>query len=113
MPRVDREEFLNVGVIAYCHSSRWLGIRYSVDAERLRALDPKVDVAEVLAHLKGFEAIVAGTEAGGPIGQLDKASRFRWLTATRSTMIQASKVHPGFCGNMEGELERLFASMVL
>ena len=113
VPRVDREEFLNVGVIAYCHSSRWLGMRYLVDAERLRSLDPKVDVAEVLAHLKGFEAIVAGTAAGGPIGQLDKASRFRWLTATRSTIIQASKVHPGFCGNIEGELERLFATMVL
>jgi len=63
---------------------------------------------------KGFEEIVAGSEAGGPIGQLDKASRFRWLTATRSTILQASKVHPGFCGtNMEEELERLFAAMVL
>ncbi|HVU98354.1 MAG TPA: DUF3037 domain-containing protein [Puia sp.] len=114
MPRVDREEFLNVGVIAYCHLSRWLGIRYSVNAERLRALDPKLDLEEVIAHLKGFEEIVAGSEAGGPIGQLDKASRFRWLTATRSTILQASKVHPGFCGtNMEGELERLFAAMVL
>ena len=113
VPRVDREEFLNVGVIAYCHSSRWLGIRYSVNAERLRALDPKLDLGEVVAHLKGFEEIVAGSEAGGPIGQLDKASRFRWLTATRSTILQASKVHPGFCGNMEGELDRLFATMVL
>src|SRR5215469_15441544 len=113
VPRVDREEFLNLGVIAYCHSTRWLGIRYEVDEERLRAFSPKLDIAEVTAHLKGFEEIVAGTDAGGPIGKLDKASRFRWLTATRSTILQASKVHPGFCGNMEGELQRLFASMVL
>ncbi|HEY4111097.1 DUF3037 domain-containing protein [Puia sp.] len=113
MPRVDREEFLNVGVIVYCHALRWLGMRYAVDEDRLRALDPKLDIAEVLAHLKGFEEIVAGSKAGGPIGQLDKASRFRWLTATRSTIIQASKVHPGFCGDMEGELQRLYQTMVL
>jgi hypothetical protein len=88
-------------------------MRYAVDEDRLRALDPKLDIAEVLAHLKGFEEIVAGSKAGGPIGQLDKASRFRWLTATRSTIIQASKVHPGFCGDMEGELQRLYQTMVL
>jgi len=113
MPRVDREEFLNVGVIAYCHSSRWLGIRYAIDEERLRALSPTLDIAEVAAHLKGFEEIVAGAEAGGPIGQLDSASRFRWLTATRSTIIQSSRVHPGFCGSdMDKELERLYTKMV-
>jgi hypothetical protein len=113
VPRVDREEFLNVGVIAYCHSSRWLGIRYAVDEERLRAFAPKLDIGEVAAHLKGFEAIVAGSAEGGPIGQLDAASRFRWLTATRSTIIQASKVHPGFCKGMEGELDRLYTQLVL
>jgi len=112
VPRVDREEFLNVGVIAYCHSSRWLGMRYAVDEERLRAFSPELDLAEVAAHLKGFEEIVAGSAAGGPIGLLDKASRFRWLTATRSTIIQSSRVHPGFCGDMSGELERLYAKMV-
>jgi hypothetical protein len=113
VPRVDREEFLNVGVIVYCHSSRWLGIRYTVDADRLQALDPKLDIAEVLAHLKGFEAIVGGSAEGGPIGRLDPASRFRWLTATRSTIIQASKVHAGFCGELPGELERLYKQLVL
>ena len=112
VPRVDREEFLNVGVIVYCHSSRWLGMRYAVDADRLRALDPKLDLDEVIAHLKGFEAIVAGAETSGPIGQLDRASRFRWLTATRSTIIQTSRVHPGFCGDMPGELDRLYEKMV-
>jgi hypothetical protein len=113
MPRVDREEFLNVGVIVYCHSQRWLGIRYAVDERRLLAFAPKLDIGEVLAHLKGFEEIVNGSAEGGPIGQLDKASRFRWLTATRSTVIQASKVHPGFCGDMPGELDRLYAQLVL
>jgi hypothetical protein len=112
VPRVDREEFLNVGVIAYCHSTRWLGIRYVVDEQRLRAFAPDLDLEEVRAHLKGFAEIVDGTAAGGPIGQLDKASRFRWLTATRSTIIQSSRVHPGFCGGMPGELERLFEKMV-
>ena len=113
MPRVDREEFLNVGVIVYCHSQRWLGIRYAVDEQRLLAFAPKLDLGEVLAHLRGFEEIVNGSAEGGPIGQLDKASRFRWLTATRSTVIQASKVHPGFCGDMPGELNRLYAQLVL
>src|SRR5258708_3862289 len=113
MPRVDREEFLNVGVIVYCHSLRWLGMRYTVNEDRMRTLAPALDIAEVIAHLEGFEAIVAGSRDGGPIGQLDKASRFRWLTATRSTIIQTSKVHPGFCGDLPGELDRLFEQMVL
>jgi hypothetical protein len=113
VPRVDREEFLNVGVIAYCHSSKWLGMRYAVDEDRLRSFAPKLDIVEIAAHLRGFEAIVAGAADGGPIGQLDAASRFRWLTATRSTVIQASKVHPGFCGGMEGELQRLFETLIL
>ena len=113
VPRVDREEFLNVGVIVYCHSLRWLGLRYAADEDRLRAFAPKLDIDEVRAHLAGFEAIVAGAESGGPIGQLDKAGRFRWLTATRSTIIQTSRVHPGFCGDLPGELDRLFEQMVL
>jgi hypothetical protein len=113
VPRVDREEFLNVGVLVYCHSSRWLGIRYSLDRDRLLTLAPTLDLAEVQAHLQGFEAIVKGSAEGGPIGQLDRASRFRWLTATRSTIIQTSKVHPGFCGDIPGELERLYEKMVL
>jgi hypothetical protein len=113
VPRVDREEFLNVGVIVYCHSLRWLGIRYELDERRLRAFAPKLDIAEVQAHLTGFEEIVRGSAEGGPIGQLDTAARFRWLTATRSTIIQTSRVHPGFCGDMPGELERLYEQMVL
>jgi hypothetical protein len=113
VPRVDREEFINVGVIAYCHSMRWLGIRYELDEVRLKAFSPQLDIEEIRAHLQGFESIVAGDASGGPIGQLDPASRFRWLTATRSTIIQASKVHPGFCGNMDEQLERLYEKMVL
>ncbi|HLZ87948.1 MAG TPA: DUF3037 domain-containing protein [Puia sp.] len=113
VPRVDREEFLNVGVILYCHGSRALGLKYRVDEERLRTLAPTLDIAEVEAHLKGFEEIVNGGEAGGPIGKLDGAGRFRWLTATRSTIIQTSRVHPGFCGDFAGELQRLYETMVL
>ena len=113
VPRVDREEFLNVGVVLYCPKKKYLDLIYTLDPERLRAFAPTLDIEEVAGHLRAFAEVVRGGPAGGPIGQLDVASRFRWLTAQRSTILQTSKVHPGFCGEPEEALKRLHAALVL
>ena len=113
VPRVEREEFLNVGVVLYCKPLRFLQTLYTLDAEKLRAFCPKLDVEEVKAYLCAFDHICQGAPAGGPIAKLDMASRFRWLTATRSTIVQSSKVHPGFCTDALATLEKLHANLVL
>jgi|SRR5438093_180682 len=113
VPRVEREEFLNVGVILYCKDRKFLDTIYKVSRERLRALCAELDCGEVEEHLLSFERIRAGDAEGGPIGELDIASRFRWLTATRSTVVQTSKVHPGFCTNPKQTLQRLYEQLVL
>ena len=113
VPRVEREEFLNVGVIVYCSRLKYLELIYTLDAHRLLAFYPKLDIAELAQHLQAFEAITKGSKDGGPIAQLDLANRFRWLTATRSTILQSSKVHPGFCGDPAAALQRMHATLVL
>jgi hypothetical protein len=112
VPRVDREEFLNVGVILYCSSLKFLGLRCSQQSNRLHTLDPKLDLEELDHHLHALSSITLGEETGGAIGRLDMASRFRWLTATRSTILQTSKVHPGLCTDPDATLEELFKKLV-
>jgi hypothetical protein len=113
VPRVDREEFLNVGVILYCPKLKFLGLRCSGQSERLLTLDPRLDLEELNHHLHALTAITYGEETGGPIGRLDMPSRFRWLTATRSTILQTSKVHPGLCTDPAATLEELYKKLVL
>ncbi|MBK0401649.1 DUF3037 domain-containing protein [Adhaeribacter sp. BT258] len=113
MPRVEREEFLNVGVILYCASQGFLQTVFHLDEPRLRAFSAELDLEEIKERLQAFERICQGGKAGGTIGELPLASRFRWLTATRSTVVQTSKVHPGLCNDPAGKLERLLAEQVL
>lgn len=113
VPRVEREEFLNVGVILYCARQKFLQVMFILEEERLRCLSPKIDLAEIREHLCAFEQICLGSPKGGPIAKLDIASRFRWLTATRSTVVQSSKVHPGFCTDAKETLSRLYTQLVL
>lgn len=112
VPRVEREEFLNVGVIVFVKSKGFLGMRYALDASRLSALYPETDLQEVSAQLQTFHKICLGDLSGGPIAALDAPSRFRWLTAKRSTIIQCSAVHPGLCDHADQTLDRLFLEMV-
>jgi hypothetical protein len=113
MPRVEREEFLNVGVIVYCAGQGFLQTRYALDEARLRAFSGgEPDMQELHERLRAFERICAGRKEGGTIGQLPIASRFRWLTATRSTVVQTSPVHPGLCENPAATLARLYAQLV-
>lgn len=113
VPRVEREEFLNTGVILYCRDKRFLQTIITIDTTRLLTFCPVLDLEEVSAHLQSFEQIALGNTAAGPIARLDIASRFRWLTATRSTVIQSSKVHPGLCTDPQDTLLKLHAQLVL
>ena len=113
VPCVSREEFLNVGVIVYCKQRKYLGTILTLNEARLHIFHSAIDVADVKQHLLAFEQISAGDATAGPIAQLDVAARFRWLTATRSTIIQASKVHPGLCTNPAETLARLYRQLVL
>ena len=108
VPRVEREEFVNAGVIVFCLEKNFLGARVSVNEERLKALWPDIDVALIRRHLEAFPKISAGDSDAGPIGQLTLRERFHWLVSPRSTMIQVSPVHTGICGDPQQSLDRLF-----
>lgn len=112
VPKVEREEFLNIGVIVYCAQQKFLQSRYLLDELRLKAFCAELDMTDLKEHLCALERICAGDGAAGPIGNLDMASRFRWLTATRSTILQSSKVHPGITADALETLERLFKQLV-
>lgn len=113
VPRVEREEFLNVGVILYCKDKKFLQAVYTVNKVRLSALCGGLDCNEVEEYLRSFDKICRGAKDGGPIAQLDLPSRFRWLTATRSTVVQCSRVHPGLCDDPAEMLQRLYGQLVL
>ncbi|UKT65334.1 DUF3037 domain-containing protein [Pedobacter mucosus] len=113
MPRVEREEFLNVGIILFCAKQKYLQSIFIVDEDKIRSFAPKIEIEELVANLQAFERISAGVPGSGSIGKYDQASRFRWLTATRSTIIQCSKVHPGFCNDAAETLSKLQRQLVL
>ena len=112
VPKVEREEFLNVGVILFSKPKQYLGIEYRVDPARLRAFATEIDPAEVERYLDAWRAVCNGTPEGGPIGELELPVRFRWLTAPRSTIIQSSRPHPGLGTDPERVLAELFALYV-
>lgn len=112
VPKVEREEFFNVGVILYCGPQKFLGTRIHVSREKLQAFG-NVDCEELDNYILAFQRISAGGKDAGPIGQLPLAERFRWLTATRSTIVQTSHVHPGLCLDANEMLESLFTQLVL
>jgi hypothetical protein len=113
VPRVEREEFLNVGVILYCREQKFLQTIYQLNEQRIHNFCDKIDIKELENHLKNFDLISQGKSNSGPIGKLPIAERFRWLTATRSTIVQTSKVHPGFCDDAGETLNKLFNQLVL
>lgn len=113
VPRVDREEFVNAGVVLYCKSPRFIKVRFVVDEARLRLLWPGIDVDLIRRNLDSFERIAAGDPSAGPIARLEIAERFRWLTAVRSSVIQTSRPHPGLCAHPEEKVEQLLRELVL
>lgn len=114
-PRVERGELVNVGVVLFCRTRRFLGVRIELGERHeaaLRALAPDVDLAAVRAHLASIEVIVKGDAAAGPIAELAAPERFRWVTSPSSTVIQPSEVHGGVTDDPEASLEELFEKLV-
>jgi len=113
VPRVEREEFLNAGVILFCRVRRFLSARILLDRTRLAAFAPALDIDDVQHHLDLIPLVCAGDAAAGAIAGLPLAERFYWLVAPRSTVVQTSPVHSGLCEDPSAELEHLFETMVL
>ncbi len=112
VPRVEREEFVNVGVIVSCPEIDFLEARIDLHEERLLALDSQVNIEAVRTHLASIVIICAGGPEAGPIGRLSQRERFHWLVAPRSTIIQISPVHTGRCTDLPATMERLLQVMV-
>ncbi len=107
VPRVERQEFMNAGIIVFCLEKRYLAARVHLDKDRLRALWPEADVALVNQHLEAIPRICEGEPDAGPIALLSQRERFHWLVAPRSTIIQPSPVHTGVCDDTDRLLDRL------
>jgi hypothetical protein len=112
LPRVERDEFINVGVILYCRSLNFLRAACSVNEARLTSFAGDADITEVREHLGSLRQICSGSEDSGPIGKLPLGERFRWLTAPRSTVVQTSPVHTGFTNHPDETLKKLVSQLV-
>ena len=112
VPRVERGEFINAGVVLYCQEAKFLDARLHLDRERLRALDPHLDPEVVLAHLEVARRVCAGGPQAGAVGLLPPGQRFGWLVAPRSTVVQPSPVHTGLAEDPEGAIDHLLRVMV-
>ena len=112
VPRIERGEQINVGVVVFSRPLKYLAARTHVDEARALAVWPDVDLEVVRAHLEAIERIAAGDDAGGPMAQLDETARFHWLVAPSSTIIQPGPVHTGLCHDPDAMLEHLMAVLV-
>jgi hypothetical protein len=113
VPRVEREEFVNVGIVVFCKRKRFIKVLYTINEAKLHTLSPDLDIAQISLNLISFERIARGANDGGPIAQLEVPERFRWLTAVRSSVIQTSRPHPVFCDDLEYKATMLFEELVL
>jgi len=113
LPRVEREEFINVGIILFSKRAKYIHMMYKLDVQRLNIFSTELDVELLEETLKSFKKICIGMKDGGIIAQLDIPERFRWLTAVRSSCIQTSRPHPGFADNLDKEVKKLFQELVL
>lgn len=113
VPRVDREEFVNAGIIVFSKKAKFIKMLYTVEEKKLRCFCDELDIDQLQQNLLAFKNISDGIKDGGPIAQMDIASRFRWLTAVRSSVIQTSRPHPGLCTDLDKTTEKLFSELVL
>lgn len=113
LPQVEREEFINVGLILFCKRMQFIRVYSAIDEQKLQAFAGDLNMEQVRLNLQSLEHIAMGAPDCGPIAQLDVPSRFRWLTAVRSSAIQTSRPHPGLCEDLEQTARRLFEELVL
>lgn len=113
VPKVEREEFINAGIMIYSKEKNVILIKTYFDEKKFDAFESDLNKEQVQLNLKSFELIANGKKEGGPIAQMDTASRFRWMTAVRSSCIQTSRPHPGFSDDLEETLNRLFEELIL
>ncbi len=113
VPKVERGEFLNVGVILFSKKKQYIDMKYTLNKNRLLSFSNEIDIEELQAYLQAWESICHGKSEGGKIGELPIPERFRWLTASKSTILQCSPVHPGLGEDMEQILKDLFRKYVL
>lgn len=112
VPVVEREEFVNAGVILFCKKKKFIRMLYRLHEEKIMALMPDADMGEIRKNVEAFHRIAAGEKDAGPIAQMDEAERFRWLTAVRSASIQTSRPHPGISDDLDKAVNTLFNEMV-
>jgi len=113
LPAVEREEFLNAGIILFCKKANFIKVYFTLDEKKLSTFSGELDIEQLRLNLQSFEKIACGDKTGGPIAEMDVPSRFRWLTAVRSSAIQTSRPHPGMCDDLEKTAKRLFDELVL
>jgi len=112
VPVVEREEFVNAGVILFCKKEKFIQMKFHLYQDKILTLMPAADLEEIRKNLEAFRIIAAGEKQGGPIASLEQAERFRWLTAVRSASIQTSRPHPGLSDDLEKTFNTLFSEMV-
>ena len=113
VPRVEREEFLNIGIILFCKKAKFIKVLSYIDDAKIEALSNDFDIEQLHCNITALKKIASGDKDGGPIGQMDIPERFRWLTAIRSSAIQTSRPHSGLCEDLEKTIQRLFEELVL
>lgn len=113
VPKVEREEFINIGLMVFCKRQKYLRIQYQIPIEKIQLFDAEFDVIQLKTNLDSFTKICSGKKEGGPIATFEIAERFRWLTAVKSSSIQTSRPHSGFSCNLDATFERLYTELVL
>lgn len=113
LPRVEREEFINIGVILFSKRAKYIRMLYKLDEKRLSLFSTELDIDLLKETLISFEKVCNGDKTAGTIAQFDIPERFRWLTAVRSSCIQTSRPHPGYAENLDTALQNLFTELVL
>jgi hypothetical protein len=113
VPKVEREEFINVGLILFCKRQRYIRMEFKIDKAKFAFFTTEIELNDLLIYLESFQNTATGNKAGGRIGQLEIPERFRWLTAVRSSVIQTSRPHPGLCENLDETFAKLFEELVL
>ncbi|KIA86074.1 DUF3037 domain-containing protein [Kaistella jeonii] len=112
VPKVEREEFFNIGLVMFSKKEKYIRIEFSICPKKFELMHSKMDFEDIQQNLESFEKVANGTKDGGEIAKLDIPERFRWLTAVRSSVVQTSRPHPGKTKDLDGTFERLFNELV-